>query len=125
MFIGDDWAEDHHDVELQDETGRKLASAQLPEGVEGIAKLHTLIARHGGEDLESEKVAVGIETDRGPWVQALIAAGYRVYVGPRATRATHTRSQIWSASTAPSCGPLQATATRPRPSAWSLAPTRP
>ncbi|GAA3475493.1 hypothetical protein GCM10018966_000190 [Streptomyces yanii] len=54
MFIGDDWAEDHHDVELQDETGRKLASAQLPEGVEGIAKLHMLIARHGGEDLESE-----------------------------------------------------------------------
>jgi hypothetical protein len=29
-------------------------------------------------DLEPQ-VLVGIETDRGPWVQALIAAGYRVY----------------------------------------------
>ncbi|MEU1598532.1 IS110 family transposase [Streptomyces sp. NPDC005708] len=84
LFIGDDWAEDHHDVELQDGTGRKLATTQLLEGVEGIAKLHALIARYGGEELEPERVAVGIETDRGPWVQALIAAGYRVYaINPR------------------------------------------
>ncbi|MFF3073385.1 IS110 family transposase [Kitasatospora sp. NPDC057904] len=84
LFVGDDWAEDHHDVELQNETGRKLASARLSEGAEGIAKLHALIARHGGEDLEPGRVTVCIETDRGPWVQALIAAGYRVYaVNPR------------------------------------------
>ncbi|WKV76014.1 IS110 family transposase [Streptomyces sp. PCS3-D2] len=84
LFIGDDWAEDHHDVEIQDEAGRKLATARLPEGVEGIAKLHTLVARHSGEDPESAQVMVGIETDRGPWVQALIAAGYRIYaVNPR------------------------------------------
>jgi transposase len=84
LFIGDDWAEDHHDVEVQDEAGRRLATARLPEGVEGIAKLHALVARHGGEDLEPGQVMVGIETDRGPWVQALIAADYRVYaVNPR------------------------------------------
>lgn len=84
LFIGDDWAEDHHDVEVQDVTGRRLAAARLPEGVEGIAKLHALVARHGGEDLDPAQVVVGIETDRGPWVQALIAAGYRVYaVNPK------------------------------------------
>ncbi|WP_344337235.1 IS110 family transposase [Kitasatospora putterlickiae] len=84
LFIGDDWAEDHHDVEVQDEAGRRLATARLPEGVEGIARLHALVARHGGDDLEPGQVVVGIETDRGPWVQALIAAGYRVYaVNPR------------------------------------------
>ncbi|MGI5133795.1 MULTISPECIES: IS110 family transposase [unclassified Streptomyces] len=84
LFIGDDWAEDHHDVELQDATGRRLASARLPEGVAGIAKLHALVARHGGDDLEPGQVVVGIETERGPWVQALIAAGYTVYaVNPR------------------------------------------
>lgn len=44
LLIGDDWAEDHHDVELQEETGRKLAAAKLPEGVEGIARLHELVA---------------------------------------------------------------------------------
>jgi hypothetical protein len=26
LFVGDDWAEDHHDVEIQDETGRKLGA---------------------------------------------------------------------------------------------------
>jgi transposase len=84
LFVGDDWAEDHHDVEVQDGSGRRLGTARLMEGVEGIAKLHALIARHGGEDLEPGQVVVGIETDRGPWVQALLAAGYRVYaVNPR------------------------------------------
>ncbi|GAA5021585.1 IS110 family RNA-guided transposase [Streptomyces siamensis] len=83
LLIGDDWAEDHHDVELQDESGRKLATANLPEGVAGIAKLHELIARHGGE-LEPAEVVVGIETDRGSWVQALVASGYQVYaINPR------------------------------------------
>ncbi|WP_434600586.1 IS110 family transposase [Streptomyces sp. A5-4] len=84
LLIGDDWAEDHHDVELQDETGRRLAAANLPEGVAGIARLHELIARHGGQDLEPEEVVIGIETDRGSWVQALIASGYQVYaINPR------------------------------------------
>lgn len=84
LLIGDDWAEDHHDVEIQDEAGCKLAAARLPEGVEGIAKLHELLARHGGEDLDAARVIVGIETDRGSWVQALIASGYQVYaINPR------------------------------------------
>ncbi|MDK0523954.1 IS110 family transposase [Streptomyces sp. ML-6] len=84
LFTGDGWAEDHHDIEVRDATGRRLGTARLPEGVEGIAKLHALVARHGGEDLEPGQAAVGIETDRGPWVQALIAAGYRICaVNPR------------------------------------------
>ncbi len=50
LFVGDDWAEDHHDVELMDEAGRTLAKARLPEGVAGIARLHAMIAEHLGED---------------------------------------------------------------------------
>ncbi|MET7313796.1 IS110 family transposase [Streptomyces sp. NPDC005571] len=84
LLIGDDWAEDHHDVEVQDESGRKLAAVNLPEGVTGIARLHELVARHGGEDLDPAEVVVGIETDRGSWVQALIASGYQVFaINPR------------------------------------------
>jgi transposase len=79
LFLGDDWAEAHHDVELQDEQGRVLARRRLPEGVVGLAQLHALIADHLGEDGEPGSVLVGIETDRGPWVQALIATGYLVY----------------------------------------------
>ena len=58
--------------------GRRLAKARLPEGVAGIARLHAMIGAQLG-DGEAAEVAVGIETDRGPWVAALIAAGYTVY----------------------------------------------
>jgi transposase len=79
LFVGDDWAEAHHDVEIVDENGRVLARRRLPEGVAGIEALHALIADHLGDDDEVGDVVIGIETDRGPWVQALIAAGYVVF----------------------------------------------
>jgi transposase len=84
LFVGDDWAEDHHDVEIQDGTGRRLAKARLPEGVAGITRLHELVAEHATEQVEPAQILVGIETDRGPWVNALVAAGYTVFaVNPR------------------------------------------
>ena len=79
LFVGDDWAEDHHDVELMDAAGRVLAKRRLPEGVAGMARLHELIGQHLGEDADDAEVLIGIETDRGPWVAALAAAGYTVY----------------------------------------------
>ena len=86
LFVGDDWAEDHHDVEVQDDSGRRLARARLPEGLAGIERLHALIGSHLSDELvdadpreAARSVVVGIETDRGPWVQALVAAGYQVY----------------------------------------------
>jgi transposase len=79
LLVGDDWAEAHHDVEVMDESGRTLAKARLPEGVAGMARLHAMIGEQLGEDTDEAEVLVGIETDRGPWVAALIAAGYTVY----------------------------------------------
>jgi hypothetical protein len=79
LFVGDDWAEDHHDVEIQDENGKRLAKARLPEGVAGITRFHDLIGRFLPEDSGPEQVKIGIETDRGPWVAALVASGYLVY----------------------------------------------
>jgi hypothetical protein len=46
LFIGDDWAEVHHDVEIEDEAGRVLARRRLPEGLAGITMLHELVAEH-------------------------------------------------------------------------------
>ena len=76
IFIGDDWAEEHHDVYLMDEAGRRLAAGRLPEGLTGIRQLHELVAVHAEEP---EQVVIGIEIDRGLWVGALTAAGYQVY----------------------------------------------
>ena len=84
LFVGDDWAEDHHDIEVQDEQGRVLARARVPEGIAGITRLHALIGQFAGPDTGPAEVAVGIETDRGLWVTALRAAGYTVYaINPR------------------------------------------
>jgi transposase len=79
LFAGDDWAEDHHDVEVMDEAGRVLAKRRLPEGVAGMTQLHELIGRLVPQDADDVEVVIGIETDRGPWVAALVAAGYIVY----------------------------------------------
>lgn len=79
LFVGDDWAEDHHDVEVMDSSGRRLAKARLPEGVAGMARLHAMIGEQLGDVGDDDtEVVVGIETDRGPWVAALVAAGYTV-----------------------------------------------
>jgi hypothetical protein len=79
LFVGDDWAEDHHDIEVMNEAGKVLAKKRLPEGVAGMAQLHDLIGRYLPENAADPEVVVGIETDRGPWVAALIAAGYLVF----------------------------------------------
>ncbi len=79
VFAGDDWAEDHHDVELMDAAGRVLARKRLPEGVAGMARLHELIGQQLGQDADGAEVVTGTGTDRGPWVAALVAAGYTVY----------------------------------------------
>jgi transposase len=87
VFVGDDWAEDHHDVELLDDTGKRLGQTRLPQGMVGMTRLHEMVAEHLDDaDVDSESgmlaagaVVVGIETDRGPWVAALVAAGYQVF----------------------------------------------
>lgn len=86
LFVGDDWAEDHHDIEIVDENGKVLARRRLPEGLEGVTRLHSLVAAQmpdGWVDRDPAEAAalvkVGIETDRGSWVAALVAAGYEVF----------------------------------------------
>jgi transposase len=79
LFLGDDWAEAHHDIEIEDDSGKVLARRRLPEGLAGITALHELVAEHLDPSAEPDQVQVGIETERGPWVQALLAAGYVVY----------------------------------------------
>jgi hypothetical protein len=46
LLVGDDWAEDHHDVEVVDDDGQVLARRGLPNGLEGIAVLHAVIGEH-------------------------------------------------------------------------------
>jgi transposase len=92
IFVGNDWAEDHHDVYVMDAGGARLAARRLPEGLTGIRALHELIAGHA---VDPSEVVIGIETDRGLWVQALGAAGYQVFaVNPLAVARYRERHQV-------------------------------
>jgi len=76
IFVGIDWAEAHHDVCVLDHEGHVLAKGRVPDGVEGVGRLHAMVAEHAGEPAE---VVVGIEIDRGLLIGSVLAAGYRVY----------------------------------------------
>ena len=83
LFVGVDWAEDHHDVCVMAEDGKVLGKRRVPDSVAGIGELHGLIA---GDADEGEAVVVGIEIDRGLLVWSLLEAGYEVYaINPMAS----------------------------------------
>ena len=95
LFVGNDWAEGHHDVCLMDEAGTRLAERRLPEGLAGMARFHEMVAGHTSV---ASEVVVGVETDRGLWVGALIAAGYQVYaINPKAVSRYRDRHSLGGA----------------------------
>jgi hypothetical protein len=99
LFVGDDWAERHHDVHLMDEAGTQLARRRLPEGLAGVRAFHALIADHAEEPGD---VVIGIETDRGLWVEALVAAGYQLYaINPMAVARYRDRHNVSGAKSDP------------------------
>ena len=106
LYVGDDWSEDHHDIQLMNEAGERLAARRLPEGVKGVAALHELIAEHASDPGE---VVIGIEIECGPWVSALLAAGYRVYaINPRSAARYRDRHHVGGAKSAAAAAKLLA-----------------
>src|SRR5258705_1912052 len=75
-----------------DADGARLAARRLPEGLAGIRGFHELVAVHGEDP---GQVVVGIETDRGLWVEALSAAGYQVFaINPLAVARYRDRHHV-------------------------------
>ena len=46
LFVGDDWAEAHHDVHLMDENGALVGYRRLPEGIDGVTAFHAVSYTH-------------------------------------------------------------------------------
>ncbi len=104
LFVGVDWAEEHHDVCVMDAAGRVAAKGRVSNDLAGIAKLHDLIAGAVPVEVEDQDVTVivGIETDRGLLVRALVAAGYRVLaVNPLAVDRYRDRHRVSGAKSDP------------------------
>lgn len=92
VFCGIDWASDHHDVVIIDDTGLLRTRARLDDTAEGLAQLLKLLAEHG--DSPTEPTPVAIETPCGLLVACLRATGRSVYaINPLAVaryRGRHT-----------------------------------
>jgi hypothetical protein len=76
IYVGIDWAEAHHDVCVEDGEGQVLAKGRVPDGIEGVERIHEMLGAHAEDPSE---VAIGIELDRGLLLGALVAAGYEVH----------------------------------------------
>ena len=84
---------------VQDEAGKRLGGGRLPEGVAGVARFHGLVGAHVDEPAE---VVIGIETDRGLFVAALVATGYQVFtVNPMSTSRYRDRHSTSGAKSDP------------------------
>ena len=75
FFVGNDWADDHHDVCVMDSEGTVLAERRFTEGLAGMSQMQELIAAYADDPSE---VLVGSETDQGLWIEYLLAAGFGV-----------------------------------------------
>lgn len=99
IFVGNDWAEAHHDVHVMNEFGERLDAKRLPEGLEGIRRFHQIIA---DQNVQPGDVVIGIETERSLWVQALLAAGYQVYaINPLSVSRYRDRHNVAGAKSDP------------------------
>ena len=57
LFVGLDWSETHHDVFIEDDDGRRVDSGRVPEGVEGVARFHAMVAE------QRKRTTLEAETD--------------------------------------------------------------
>jgi transposase len=82
-YAGIDWADDHHDVVVLDDTGRQIASRRVAHTAAGLAELTTTLSQICGATTK-DTLACIVETNRGLLITALLEAGFAVYpVNPK------------------------------------------
>jgi transposase len=72
-YAGIDWSWQHHAVCVVDDDGQRIEEGTMPHSRPGLAKITTLLRRHGVN-------RVGIERGDGPVVEHLIRDGFEVVV---------------------------------------------
>ena len=80
VFVGFDWASDHHDVVVVNHHGRIVEDFRFDDTAEGWHLLKRKLSKY-------PDVAVAIETSSGATVERLLEVGYAVYpVNPKAAK---------------------------------------
>jgi transposase len=83
LYTGVDWADQKHDAQALDETGKKLGAIRVPHTAEGLAKLDTWLSSML-DSSDKEQMACIVETNHGLLITFLLERGWPVYpVNPR------------------------------------------
>ena len=116
LYCGIDWAADHHDVAVIDDTGVVVTRGRVDHNAAGLARLLMLLAEAG--DSADHRIPVGIETDHGLWVAALRETGRTIYpINPLAASRYRARYAVSGAKSDATDAVLLANIVRTDPSA--------
>ncbi len=81
-YVGLDWADTHHDVEVLDEAGKRVGARRFPHSHEGLNELKQFVLSIAASP---EHLACIVETNHGLLITFLLEAGFPVYpVNPKA-----------------------------------------
>ena len=93
ITCGIDWAEDHHDVALVDESGKLVAKRRINDDAEGLRRLLELLIEAG--DTGCDPIPVAVETARGLLISCVRATGRAVYsINPMAVARYRERHRV-------------------------------
>lgn len=82
-YAGIDWADDHHDAVVLDDTGRQIMALRVAHTPAGLAQLTSALEQVCGSAAK-EQLACIVETNHGLLISALVEAGFAVYpVNPK------------------------------------------
>jgi len=99
IYVGIDWADDHHDVYVTDDMARMLDSFSILHSFEGMEKLRTQLNKLSSNP---ESILVAIESHHGLLVYALLEAGYTVYpINPKSMDRYRDRYRMSSSKSDP------------------------
>lgn len=90
---GIDWADDHHDVAVVDESGKLLGKRRITDDADGLDAVLELLADCG--DTPQGPIPVAVETARGLLLSCLRATGRAMYsINPMAVSRYRERQRV-------------------------------
>lgn len=99
IYVGIDWADDHHDVHVTDDSAKALVSFRISHSYEGMEKLRKQLGKLSDKP---DNVLVAIESHHGLLIYALLEAGYIVYpINPKAMDRYRDRYRMSSSKSDP------------------------
>jgi transposase len=99
VYVGIDWADDHHDVHVTNDGAAALDSFRIPHSHDGVEILKKRLGKFSGNP---DSVLVAIESHHGLLIYALLEAGYTVYpINPKAMDRYRDRYRMSSSKSDP------------------------